>query len=455
MSRTVKKGATSQTLYFEILDSTSSTGGRKTGLVFNTSLLTAYYVRNGGSAVAITLATLAAANSAWSSGGFKEVDATNMPGIYRVDVPDAAFASGAESVIVTLKGATGMAQVSAEVQLNDNTAGDIFARLGAPAGASVSADVAAVKTDTAAVKVQTDKMTFTVAGMIDSNVIDWKGATAPAMTGDAYARLGAPAGASTAADVAAVKALLPSALVGGKIDANIGSVTAGVIAAAAFAAGALDAVWSTAARVLTAGTNIVLAKGTGITGFNDVTAASIWDVVLSGHLTAGTTGNALNAAGSAGDPWSTTLPGAYGAGSAGNIIGNRLDAAITTRLASASYTAPDNASVTAIKAKTDNLPAAPADETLIIAATNSLAGAIAALPTANTNADALLDRTAGVETGWTLRQAMRIVLSVLAGKASGLETTTAVYRDMADAKNRVTATVDANGNRTAVTRDAS
>lgn len=83
--------------------------------------------------------------------------------------------------------------------------GDAFARLGAPAGASVSADVAAVKVDTAAVKVQTDKLTFTVANQVDSNVLDWKSSAAPAMTGDAYARLGAPAGASVSVDVAAVK----------------------------------------------------------------------------------------------------------------------------------------------------------------------------------------------------------------------------------------------------------
>ncbi|MDX9787948.1 MAG: hypothetical protein RBT11_14275 [Desulfobacterales bacterium] len=36
--------------------------------------------------------------------------------------------------------------------------GDTFARLGAPAGASVSADVAAVKTDTAAIKAKTDNL---------------------------------------------------------------------------------------------------------------------------------------------------------------------------------------------------------------------------------------------------------------------------------------------------------
>lgn len=155
------------------------------------------------------------------------------------------------------------------------TTGDIFARLGAPAGASMSADTAAVKADTAAVKTQTDKLTFTVANQIDANVLDWKSATAPAMTGDAFARLGAPAGASVSADVAAVKAVLPSALVGGRMDSSIGAVANGAIAAAAFAAGALDAVWSTATRLLTAGTNIVLAKGTGVTGFNDLDAAGV------------------------------------------------------------------------------------------------------------------------------------------------------------------------------------
>jgi hypothetical protein len=90
-------------------------------------------------------------------------------------------------------------------RLVDFVTGDSYGRLGAPAGASVSADVAAVKSDTAAVKTQTDKLAFTVPNQVDSNVLDWKSATAPAMTGDAFARVGAPAGASLAADVAAVK----------------------------------------------------------------------------------------------------------------------------------------------------------------------------------------------------------------------------------------------------------
>lgn len=38
------------------------------------------------------------------------------------------------------------------------------------------------------------------------NVAQWLGSTAPAMTGDAFARLGAPAGASVSADIAAIEA---------------------------------------------------------------------------------------------------------------------------------------------------------------------------------------------------------------------------------------------------------
>ncbi len=64
-----------------------------------------------------------------------------------------------------------------------------------------------------------------------------------------------------------------------RVDSYLGAVAAGVIAAASFAANALDAVWSTTTRLLTAGTNIALAKGTGVTGFNDLDAASVRSAV--------------------------------------------------------------------------------------------------------------------------------------------------------------------------------
>ena len=68
--------------------------------------------------------------------------------------------------------------------------------------------------------------------------------------------------------------------------------------------------------------------------------------------------------------------------------------------------------------------------------------------------DAILDEV--VEGTTTLRQALRLGLSVLTGKSSGGGTATLVFRDIGDTKDRISVTVDANGNRTAVgTRDGS
>ncbi len=76
-------------------------------------------------------------------------------------------------------------------------------------------------------------------------------------------------------------------------------------------------------------------------------------------------------------------------------------------------------------------------------------------PTAqNAIADALLDRSAGIETGFTPRQAARIILASQGAKVSGAATTTVTIRDVGDTKDRIVATVDADGNRTAVTLDA-
>lgn len=87
---------------------------------------------------------------------------------------------------------------------------------------------------------------------------------------------------------------------------SVGALANNVITTAAINNGALttaklgasffDGVWSVGTRVLTAGTNIVLAKGTGVTGFNDLDAAGIrgavglasanLDTQLSGKATA-------------------------------------------------------------------------------------------------------------------------------------------------------------------------
>jgi hypothetical protein len=65
-------------------------------------------------------------------------------------------------------------------------------------------------------------------------------------------------------------------------------------------------------------------------------------------------------------------------------------------------------------------------------------------------ADGLLDRTNGVETGKTFRQAMRIVAAVLAGKVSGAATGTETFKGLDGSTVRVTVTTDPAGNRTNV-----
>ena len=59
-----------------------------------------------------------------------------------------------------------------------------------------------------------------------------------------------------------------------------------------------------------------------------------------------------------------------------------------------------------------------------------------------------------IEGTWTAVMYMRLFASALLAKCSGMGTATAVFRDVDDTKNRISATVDADGNRTAVgTRD--
>ena len=100
----VVRGRTSQLIDVR---ATSSNGLSKTGLVFNTSGLVAYYHRElSASATAITLQTMTAGT--WASGGFIEISSGNMPGTYSVGIPDAAISASDAStyVVIQFSGAT-------------------------------------------------------------------------------------------------------------------------------------------------------------------------------------------------------------------------------------------------------------------------------------------------------------------------------------------------------------
>lgn len=118
MKLKIKEGTTSKLIRIFIQDSSATDGSGLTGLVFNSSGLTAYYYPEGdASATAITLATMTAGT--WATGGFIEVDATNMPGVYEIGLPDAVIDNTSEgSTLVMLKGATNMAPVLLEIELD-------------------------------------------------------------------------------------------------------------------------------------------------------------------------------------------------------------------------------------------------------------------------------------------------------------------------------------------------
>lgn len=251
--------------------------------------------------------------------------------------------------------------------------------------------------------------------------------------------------------------------VDGSGQVTVGTIANGVIAAATFAANALDAVWSTATRILTAATNITSTGGTTVPQTGDSYArlgapagASVSaDVAaVKSDLDAGVTVTTNND------------KTGYGLSSAAiQAIWDALTSAFTT-VGSIGKLLVDNvtASIAAVKAKTDNLPASPAatgDAMILTSAydaakTAAQAGDAMALTSAerNSTADALLDRTDAVETGLTPRGALRLVTAAEAGKLSGAATTTVTIRNaVADAKARITATVDSDGNRTAITTD--
>lgn len=263
----VFKDSTSHTYHWELVD--SSTGLPKTGILY--SDVTASYVRTRSARVAITPATLASASAAWSSGGFILVDDTNQPGVYRFDVPDAAFATGADEVIVTVK-ATGCRTQSRKftlVNLNNQVAWAPNAAANANGGLPILSSSGTT-------------LDYTI-----STLTAYTGNTP--QTGDAYALIGATGSGLTS--------LIPpsAATISTQVASDLAAAHgAGSWATATgFSTHSAADVWSVATRVLTAGTNIALAKGTGVTGFTDLSAAQVTTaataatpvVTISGTLT--------------------------------------------------------------------------------------------------------------------------------------------------------------------------
>jgi len=137
-----------------------------------------------------------------------QVDSTNLPGVYKASLT----ASENNGTLLTLGGkSSSTGCVIIPVSWSNELTGDAFARLGAPAGASVSADIAAVKSDTGATLADTNELQtdLTNGGRLDLLVDDIKAKTdnlpaSPAAVGSAMTLTSAYDAAKSAASQASV-----------------------------------------------------------------------------------------------------------------------------------------------------------------------------------------------------------------------------------------------------------
>ncbi len=166
-------GSTSWIDYVRITD---MNGSPITGLVWNSTGLLSKYVLSGAASVAITLATQTV-TGAYSSGGFVEIDATAFPGLYRLDIPNAALASGNKSY-VSLYGYSGMNVTMCEYDLVAYNPQDAV-RLGLTAlpNAAAEASGGLYTRGTGAGQINQP-----ANGMIDGNVVRWLGTAASTPT---------------------------------------------------------------------------------------------------------------------------------------------------------------------------------------------------------------------------------------------------------------------------------
>lgn len=103
-------GSTDVTVY--VRGFTASTGVPYTAGAHNTSGIGATYIRNKAASTTITLATQTA-SAAHTDGGFVHV----AGGLYRLDLPDAAVATSADSVSVQVSGITDVVFTVARIDI--------------------------------------------------------------------------------------------------------------------------------------------------------------------------------------------------------------------------------------------------------------------------------------------------------------------------------------------------
>jgi hypothetical protein len=308
----IKVGA-AQSISISILLRSTTDNTEVTGKVHTD--VTASYWRQGGTRQAITPETLAAVDSAFSAGGFKEVDATNQKGVYRFDVPDGAFATGADWVIVTVQVAECYA-CHREFCLATANPNDVYDKLPASPAAvgSNMGSVTSVSSDVGITQAGADKVWGTAVRSLTTF------GSLAADTASAVWATVTKAVTSVANDVGITQA---------GADKVWGTAARSLTTFGSLAADAASAVWATVTKTVTSVTNaIVLPTGTGegeieltngqVNAGND--PASIWGKLLADIAIPGSIGLKVK-------EWLATL------GSDNKVIVSSEDEAVNTIIA--------------------------------------------------------------------------------------------------------------------------
>lgn len=261
---------------------------------------------------------------------------------------------GASSVLsgVLVDATSGTATISAS---------DIRTAIGM-SSANLDTQLATLQTSATGIKGKTDSLTFTVAGQVDSNVVDWKGATAPAMTGDAYERIGAAGAGLTALG-----------------DTRLANLDAAVSTRSTFAGGAVASVTGSVGSVVGLNVSYVDAAASAIKAKTDQFVFTV-----AGQVDANALSGGINAAG---------IRSAIGLASAN--LDDQLDALPTNAELGTALASADDATLAQlalVKAQTDNLPADPADQSLLTAATDAIMSRLGTPAAASIAAD-IADKT--------------------------------------------------------------
>jgi hypothetical protein len=139
----------------------------------------------------VTPAALSALTDAHTDWGFEEVSSTDHPGLYRLDIADAVFASGAWEAVVTITDASGTDFYAVDIGFRLVAFNPLDGvRLGLTALPNAAADAAGGLPISAAGGLDLDAkigaLTFTVANKVDANATHISGDSVAADNAEAF-----------------------------------------------------------------------------------------------------------------------------------------------------------------------------------------------------------------------------------------------------------------------------